>query len=181
MALGSAWKIIGGLFAFGLVACNSDLEPPPEYRTEQTDRIRDQHGTIHGESALFQRGTGSFKEEDKSANGAGAIIGVNAYLWRAALDTISFLPLTQADPFGGVIITDWHSPAETPDQRFKLNVYILDSVLRADGVKVSVFRQVDGDGGWRDAEVSPQVATDLEDNILTRARELRIAALDANG
>ena len=83
------------------------------------------------------------------------------------------------DPFGGVIITDWYSPPETPGERFKINVYILDTVLRADGVKVAVFRQTNGtDAGWLDAAVDSNTATAIEDNILTRARELRIAAIN---
>jgi hypothetical protein len=132
-----------------------------------------------GNDTIFQRGTGRYARKD-GAEGGGAGIGVNAYLWRAALETIAFLPLTQADPFGGVIITDWHSPPETPDERFKLNVYILDTVLRADGLKVVVFRQTGDETGWRDAAVDPQTATKIEDNILTRARELRIAALNTS-
>ena len=86
---------------------------------------------------------------------AGPSIGVNVYLWRAALETIDFMPLVQADPFGGVIITDWFSPPETPGERFKLTIYILDRELRADAVKVAVFRQIKGDGGWTDATVEP--------------------------
>ena len=132
-------------------------------------------------SSLFQRGTGRFAREDGANGGSFGGIGVNAYLWRASLETIDFLPLAQADPFGGVIITDWHSPPETPDERFKLNVYILDTVLRADGIKVAVFRQTRGENGWRDAAVDPETATAIENNILTRARELRIAALNASG
>ena len=93
------------------------------------------------------------------------------------LGNARFLPLTQADPFGGVIITDWYSP-ERPNERFKLNVYILDTELRADGVKVAVFRQTSGENGWQDA-VDPQTSTNIEDSILTRARELRITALNA--
>ena len=106
-------------------------------------------------------------------------IGVNAFLWRASLETIDFMPLTQADPFGGVIITDWYSPPETPGERFKINVYILDTELRADGVKVAIFRQTNGtDAGWTDAAVETDTGTAIEDNILTRARELRIAAIN---
>ena len=121
-------------------------------------------------------------QADQSEQTDGAVysgIGVNAYLWRASLETIDFMPLAQADPFGGVIITDWYSPPETPGERFKLNVYILDTELRADGVKVAVFRQVNGtDSGWVDAAVDSGTATAIEDNILTRARELRIAAIN---
>lgn len=106
---------------------------------------------------------------------AGGGIGVNSFLWRASLDSISFMPLASADPFGGVIITDWYAPQETPNERFKLNIYILGRQLRADGVKAAVFRQRrDTDGNWVDAAVEPKTATELENAILTRARQMRI-------
>jgi hypothetical protein len=163
----------------GATACSSDVpwEVPGEVSREGTDRIRAQHGTVHGGEGILAFGT------NRSDNNDGATysgIGVNAYLWRASLETIDFMPLAQADPFGGVIITDWYSPPETPGERFKLNVYILDTELRADGVKVAVFRQIDGtDAGWVDAAVDAKTATAIEDNILTRARELRIAAINS--
>jgi Domain of unknown function (DUF3576) len=182
MQSASAWRIIFGAMIIGLVGCSSnDVEVPEGYRTENNERIRDEYGTVWGDGeSLFQRGTGQFAEEDGPDGGSYAGIGVNAYLWRAALETINFLPLTQADPFGGVIITDWYSP-ERPDERFKLNVYILDTELRADAVKVAVFRQTGGENGWQDAAVDPQTPTNIEDSILTRARELRITALNASG
>lgn len=108
--------------------------------------------------------------------GGGGGIGVNNYLWRASLDTLSFMPLASADPFGGVIITDWYTPPETPAERFKMNVYILDRQLRADGVRVAVFRQNRDKDGWTDAKVTKQTAVNLENEILTRARQLRFAA-----
>lgn len=106
----------------------------------------------------------------------GSPIAVNSYLWRASLDTISFMPLASADPFGGVIITDWFSPGQVEDERFKVNIYILGRELRADGVRAAVFRQrQDPFAGWIDANVNDQTATDIENAILTRARELRIS------
>ncbi|MGZ3306089.1 MAG: DUF3576 domain-containing protein [Asticcacaulis sp.] len=102
-------------------------------------------------------------------------IGVNAYLWRASLDTISFMPLTSADPWGGVIITDWFSNPQKPDERFKATVYILDSRLRADAINVSVYKQVQQNGQWVNADVSQQTQLDIENAILTRARELRLS------
>ncbi len=106
-------------------------------------------------------------------------IAVNGYLWRASLDTTSFMPLSSADPFGGVIITDWYSPPETPRERFKLTVYILDRRLRADGIKVSVFRQMRvGPGQWVDSAVGSDTAAKLENAILTRARQLRMDAVE---
>ena len=108
--------------------------------------------------------------------GGGAGIGVNGFLWRAALDTVSFMPLSSADPFGGVIITDWYSPPETPGDRFKMNIYILGRQLRADGIRVSVFRQTrEAAGRWADSSVQARTATDLENQILARARQLRVA------
>ena len=105
-------------------------------------------------------------------------IAVNAYLWRASLDTLSFMPLSSADAFGGVIITDWYAPPETPDHRFKANIYILDRRLRSDGVRVALFHQRrDSSGQWVDAQVHDQTATKLEDAILTRARQLRVGAV----
>ena len=102
-------------------------------------------------------------------------ISVNGFLWRAALDTISFMPLAQADPFGGIILTDWYRPPETQSERFKVNAYILDSNLRADGLRVSVFRQrLHANGAWRDAKVSAETGANLENAILKRARQMRV-------
>jgi hypothetical protein len=102
-------------------------------------------------------------------------LGVNSYLWHAALDTLSFMPLASADPFGGVIITEWYSSPQALDERLKVTVYILDRHLRADGIKVAVFRQTRSGETWVDAQVAPDTATKLTDAILTRARELRLA------
>ncbi len=109
----------------------------------------------------------------------GAAIGVNAYLWRASLDALSFLPLTSADPFGGTIITDWYASPDTPNERIKVTIYILDQRLRADGLRVSTFRQKRQGNAWIDASVSPETARRLENAILTRAREMRIAGSHA--
>jgi hypothetical protein len=106
--------------------------------------------------------------------GEGGSLGVNAYLWRGALDTLAFMPLVSADPFGGVIITDWYQPPSSPDERFKATAYILGRTLRADGVRVSVFRQVNQDGRWVDAAVSAETVGAIEAKVLERARELRV-------
>ena len=108
---------------------------------------------------------------------SGENITVNSYLWRASLDTISFLPLSTADPFGGVIITDWYSDPTTPTERFKATVYILDTRLRADALNVSIFRQEQVNGAWRDAATSPDTEIQIENAILTRARQLRLSSV----
>jgi len=114
-------------------------------------------------------------DKNKGGGGGGGGVAVNTYLWHASLDTMSFMPIASADPFGGTIITDWYAPHETPNERFKVNVFILNRELRADGVRVTVFRQKkDGGGGWTDAPVDPKTSLDLENSILTRARQLRL-------
>ena len=103
--------------------------------------------------------------------------GSNPYLWRASLDTFQALPLINADPVGGTIICDWSRFDSAPGERIKATVYILDSRLRADGVKVAVFRQVNEDGVWTDAAVDPETALQLENAILGRARTLKAAEI----
>ncbi|MBY0423215.1 MAG: DUF3576 domain-containing protein [Parvularculaceae bacterium] len=104
---------------------------------------------------------------------------VNRFLWAASLETLDFLPMKGADPIAGLIMTDWYQNPETPDEQFKVDVYILDSALRADGLRVSVFRQErTPEGGWRDAGVNPATAREIENAILTRARQLRLNQLN---
>lgn len=103
-------------------------------------------------------------------------VSVNGHLWRASLDTLSYLPLLTADPFGGVIIYDWFTDSRAPNERFKTTVFILDSRLRADALNVSIVKEVrDENGQWVAQPVSPQTETDLENAILTRARQLNLS------
>lgn len=104
--------------------------------------------------------------------------GVNSFLWRATLETLNFMPLEQVDPFGGVVITDWYADPAAPDERLRATAYILDQNLRADALKVSVFKQVRSGTGWDDAPVDADTARQVENSILTRARQLYIATVD---
>ena len=105
-------------------------------------------------------------------------IGVNSYLWRATLDTLSFMPLASADPYGGVVTTDWYINPERPTERFKVTVYILDARLRADGLSVNVYKEVsNGQGGWMPSPTADQTSSDIENAILTKARQLRLSNL----
>jgi hypothetical protein len=105
-------------------------------------------------------------------------IGVNAYLWRATLDTLSFLPLASADPYGGVVITDWYANPSKADERLKATVYILDTRLRADGISAAVFRETLVGGAWVPASVSPDTNIALENAILAKARQLRLGGVE---
>lgn len=105
-------------------------------------------------------------------------LGVNSYLWQAALDTLSFLPVEKVDPYGGVVITGWYSPPNSPNERMKVTIYIMDRALRAEGLKVKVFRQVRNGAEWQYVQTNPEIGRQLEDAILTRARQLRLGALN---
>ncbi len=129
-------------------------------------------GSILGDSNLVF-GTAKQKPADAGTGGGGGALGVNAYLWRGALDTLSFMPLASADPFGGVIITDWYTPPAANGERFKATAYILGRELRSDGVRVAIFRQVLQNGQWVDAPVSAVTTGEIENKVLARARELR--------
>ncbi len=151
-----------------LAACSGvkvEQDAPDEAKIQRLEG----RGKLTGEDGLIVAGG----DKDETAS-AGSAINVNSFLWRASLDTLSFMPLASADPFGGVIITDWYEDPKTPGERFKINVLILDKTLRADGVKITVFKQSKEKGGWADKKVDDKLARTLEDTILTRARQLRV-------
>ena len=164
---------IAAVLGLGLTlgACNFDLGGEAKYpvprQKGQNQPVYEEEPGVFGEGGIF----GPDLPEDQGGGG----IGVNNLLWRASLDTVSFMPLVSADPFGGVIITDWYTPPSAPDERFKVNIYILGRALRADGIRASVFRQQNQGGGWVDAPVALNTSTDLENAILTRARQMRLA------
>lgn len=173
--------VLVGALALVLAGCgasnssypSTDRRGPPDPNPDPNA----QRESIFGEDGLVLFGGGGGDEQP----GGGGGIGVNSFLWRASLDTLSFIPLASADPFGGVIITEWHSDPAVPGERFKLTVYILDKRLRADGLKVAVFRQNRGEGEWLDVASNADTGVLLENAILMRARELRVNTLQAGG
>jgi len=179
------WRVaavLSGVAGALLIAgCGLDSQPDYLVATEDSSQPYVYESELKQDSIF---GEGGFDLLDTLGSGGsgrggggGAGLGVNSYLWRATLDTIAFMPLTSADPFGGVIITDWYTPPETPRERFKMSVYILGRELRADGVKVAVFHQrAAGTGAWVDSAIGSGTAINLENQILARARQLRIAS-----
>jgi hypothetical protein len=164
--------LLVAIFALGACAWGDPDSQYPGIRTKGQDTpAYEDPDSIFGEGGVQLGGT------ERDPGDAGGGLGVNSFLWRASLDTIAFMPLVSADPFGGVIITDWYTPPQAPNERFKINVYILGRALRADGIRAAVFRQQQAAAGWVDAPVAPNTATDIENAILTRARQLRIAQL----
>lgn len=174
----SRFGVVAALVALGVAACGA---PAPDSMARGSRHDTGSSSANQKESLFGERGLnlGSMFG-DKEEGGGGSGIAVNSFLWRASLDTIAFMPLSSADPFGGVIITDWYSPPDSPGERFKINVYILDRQLRADGIRASVFRQrLDTANQWAEAPVDKATPIELENAILTRARELRVAQSQA--
>ena len=161
-------KIWAPLFitaALALGACTPT--GPAERQKDVAEKAKEKSGSIFGQGIVF----GGADSEENTGGG----IAVNSFLWRASLDTLSFVPLSQVDPFGGVILTEWYSPPESPNERFKMNVYILTRTLRSDGIRISVFKQQrSASNQWVDVQVDKDTATQLENSILTKARQLRI-------
>lgn len=149
---------LAAVLAIGLPACNTvgKLIPGKQSKSSSTS------------SGTYVRGSTTAPR-----------MGVNEFLWRASLETLNFMPMAEIDPFGGVIVTDWYASPQAPDERFKANVYILDTNLRADALKVSIFKQVRSATGWNDATTDADTARTIENSILTEARRLYIATVDS--
>jgi hypothetical protein len=172
--------VVAAAFAgvLALTACGNTPSTPVDPQVLNGDEVSGAGYKNSGGGLLGADGLAFGINKNPHANGGGsgssAGIGVNAYLWRGALDTLSFMPLASADPFGGVIITDWYQPPGDSGERYKATAYILGQDLRADGVRVTVFKQVMTNGQWTDAEVSPGTNEQVEDKVLARARQLRV-------
>lgn len=153
----------------GLGAC-SQLRPNPTAPNYMGGTQARMTGTAGGGGNLL---SALFGHSHGKGGGGGAGVGVNAYLWRGALDILSFMPLASEDPFGGVIMTDWYQPTPSANERFRATAYILGRQMRADAIRVTLFRQVQQNGQWVDAPVSKITVGELESKVLARARELR--------
>lgn len=167
----SSARILSVVAAAALLAACENAKPP----AEPVDPVDSQNFRTKPEGSVMD----IFRSDPNSDALQGGSIPVNAYLWRASLDTLEFLPLTSTDPFSGVIVTDWSTNAATPQERFKVTVYIDSPKLEAGALRVAVYRELQGkDGVWTAAEVSDATPRRIEDAILTRARQLRVAALN---
>lgn len=165
--------LFGAFVVFALSACSVAPDENTSYPKTEEDRRKDRLGKLTGDDGLIVMGS-SEKKNDAANNP----LAVNSFLWRATLDTLAFMPLLSADPWGGTILTDWYEDPAAKGERFKVNALILDRQLRADNIKITSFRQkLNKKGVWEDMPVDPQVSRKLEDAVLTRARQLRVKQL----
>jgi hypothetical protein len=137
-----------------VAAC--DRLGPPGSAEGPADERRDRAGTTTTLADLFRQ----------SAD-PNITVGVNKYLWRASLDVLNFLPVEAVDPFTGVISTGYGTPPGG-GRAYRATIYIQDPALDARSLRVAM--QTRGGGA-----VAPEVQRAVEDAILTRARQLRVA------
>jgi hypothetical protein len=156
------------LLASALTSCGS-VPIEPDYPKSQDQIMEERVGKLTGEGIVLFGG----KNSSKATEG----INVNSYLWRAALDSVYFMPLISADPFGGTIVTDWYNQHPDSNERYKLNIIIVGAELRPDAIKVAAFKQIKNRGGaWQDTTISSELASDIEDRIILKAREFKFAS-----
>ena len=151
-----------------LVASCQNMDVKQQYPQTIRDQRDESFGKITGSEGIVLGG----KKRRSEAVG----ITVNSFLWRASLEAASNLPILIVDPFSGVITTDWYKVHNDSKEKFKLNIVISSDVIRADAVKVSVFKQIHGKSGWVDDGINNTMSIEIENKILTRARQLKIAA-----
>ena len=107
---------------------------------------------------------------------SGVGLPINALLWRASLDILSTIPLDDVDTFGGTIVTEWYQLKKTSDERIKMTAFVLDRELRADGIRVVVYVQKRIGDNWQDSGIDAEMGKQMEEVILTRAREIRASS-----
>lgn len=158
------------LLVMALGACSSKNVTRGDLPETFEEKMRNDNGSFLGQGITI----GGSRDKD-AASSVG--IGVNSFLWQASLETISFMPLRSTDPFGGVILTEWYTAPDKPQERMKVDITILSRSLSPDSLRVRVFRQAKRGNDWVDTSVSADTARSLEDTILTQARKMKIATL----
>ena len=173
-------KIVKAFFLISLIhlACCSSIEigepPPPAPSPSEKHQLKLKEHS-EGKTLVDELLGNVLPGDNKGSTG----IGVNVYLWRATLDTLSFMPLSSADPFGGVIVTEWYSKNEAPNEKYKIVAYIIGTQLRVDALKINVFKKIKNENGdWIDQESHSEMSLNIEDSILTKAKQYRMANIE---
>ena len=152
------------------ISCSATHQEPGSYPKSREEKLDERIGKLGGGD-----GISIFGGKSSSATKG---INVNSYIWKASLDIIYFMPIIAADPFGGTILTDWYTSEKDSEHRYKVNIFIIGTYLRSDAIKVAVFRQKkDGKGQWIDDGGAQKVASEIEEKILYRARQIKFTHL----
>ena len=140
--------------------------------------MRDAETRLQSGGGLLGKGGLSFGdllgENQNQSTTASVGMPINAYIWKASLETISFMPLSSADPIGGTIITDWYSTTNNQKERCKLNIFISGKKLKTENLKVNSFCQEYKDQVWVNKNIDKENNTKIENAILNKAKKLRL-------
>lgn len=172
-------KVLSCCIIFCIFGCSGEIpEPlPTEERAVARERLERERRGESDESTLLGDLIGNIG--GSSGNFQGPTIGVNAHLWKASLDTLSFMPLASADPFGGIIITEWYTSSDSPTEKFKIIVYITGMQLKVDALKIKVFKKIKNEtGDWLDQPANLELSVKIENSVLTKAREYKIISTE---
>lgn len=173
-------KLLFILFLFPLVSCETlDIGPAPEPVKTPTEVRKEEliNRTSESGETLIGNMIDSIGGGSNETGGGG--IGVNVHLWKATLDTLAFMPLSSADPFGGVVVTEWYSNTGSPDEKFKIVAYITGKQLRVDALRINVFKKLRNENGdWTDQVTSKDMAIRIENSVLTKAKQYRLENSD---
>ncbi len=141
--------------------------------------MRDAETRLQSGGGLFSKGVSTDlfnSNRDKQTTSGTFVMPVNTFLWRGALETINFMPLTSADPIGGTILTDWYSTSSNENERCKLNIFITGMELKSQNLKVTSFCQEFKSQKWVNKNIDENNNIKLEDAILNKAKKIRLQA-----
>jgi hypothetical protein len=159
--------------SLALAACAATPSSDSPNATNGQQASTSDPGEIDTEATIWTV-LGIAKKESQRQIGPQTGTTVSPILWQAALDTLNFVTFASEDPLAGSLVTDWYSPSGKPNERYKVNVFILARSLRSDAIAVTVTREARlGDGNWLETTIARHVETDLETAILNRARQLK--------
>ena len=174
-----ALAALAASLSLAVAACTAS--PPAEQARDQPSATETQQasssepGEIDTEATIWTV-LGLAKKESVKDPGPQTGRTVSPILWQAAHDTLDFVKYASEDPLTGSIVTDWYSPPGNPDLRYRVNVFILSRALHSDSLTVTIDRQQrSADGQWAETTIARQAETDLENAILSRARQLKRA------
>ena len=192
--------VIVFVFPFFLFSCNKNIEDTSELYAKSTTRgaIVERSGTTFGSRGTAESDENQFNDAENRLRSGGGLFGkkpmsldnfesetqqqatsigfpINPYLWQASLETLGFMSLSSADPFAGIIITDWYSSQGAPNERCKINIFIKGVKMKTDNLKVNSFCQSLSNGQWVDIKNNIDNDAKLENAILNKAKKLRLS------
>jgi hypothetical protein len=136
------------------------IEPDPQKRARE---FADKGGGIFGD--INNKKSSSTSVDFASSN----------VMWKATLKTLEFLPLSNTDYSGGIIVYDWYSQTNNPREQIKISVRFLSNELKSDSIKVIAHKKIcDSAEKCSNSTLDEKFSNTVKENIITSARLLKI-------